>query len=85
MFRLLVCLSLVATALAQLGINEKTFHAVGAHAYGSHASLGGVDNVTPMHLSSLDSQDEFVALNHPRFPAHQVRVKKSNFCDPTVK
>ena len=36
-------------------------------------------------LASVTSQDEFVALTHPRFPAHQVRVKKTPFCDPTVK
>lgn len=27
----------------------------------------------------------YTALTHPRFPAHQVRVKKTDFCDPTVK
>ncbi|KAG6916576.1 hypothetical protein DXG01_006347 [Tephrocybe rancida] len=37
----------------------------------------------PLHLSSVGS-DEFTALSHPNFPNHQVRVKKSYFCDPTV-
>lgn len=27
----------------------------------------------------------FTTLAHPRFPAHQVRIKKTEFCDPTVK
>lgn len=36
------------------------------------------------HLSSISSHSEFTTLRHPRFPTHQVRVKKSNFCDPTV-
>ncbi|KJA21650.1 hypothetical protein HYPSUDRAFT_41773 [Hypholoma sublateritium FD-334 SS-4] len=36
-----------------------------------------------LHLSSLQ-EDGFAALSHPRFPNHRVRVKKSNFCDPTV-
>lgn len=35
-------------------------------------------------LSSIDS-DHYTALANPRFPRHQVRVKKTNFCDPTVK
>ena len=42
-------------------------------------------NVTTMHLSELGSTDEFTTLVHPRFPYYQVRVKKTNFCDPTVK
>ena len=37
-----------------------------------------------LHLSSLQ-EDGFASLSHPRFPNHRVRVKKSNFCDPTVK
>ena len=42
-------------------------------------------NVTTMHLSELGSTDEFTALVHPKFPYHQVRIKKTEFCDPTVK
>lgn len=42
-------------------------------------------NVTTMHLSELRSTDEFTTLDHPKFPYHQVRVKKTKFCDPTVK
>jgi hypothetical protein len=42
------------------------------------------DGSTLMHLSSIAS-NEFTALSHPRFPNHQVRVKKSNFCDSTVR
>ena len=36
------------------------------------------------HLSSI-GVSEYTALTHPRFPNHRVRIKKSNFCDPTVK
>lgn len=36
------------------------------------------------HLSSI-RDSEYTALTHPRFPNHRVRIKKSNFCDPTVK
>lgn len=77
MFRLLGCLSLAATALAQFAINPNVLN--------GHSGLGRIENVTTMHLSALGIKDEFVALRHPGFPAHQVRVKKTNFCDPTVK
>ncbi|KAI0751275.1 peptidase S10 serine carboxypeptidase [Daedaleopsis nitida] len=43
-----------------------------------------VANVSTRSLASVASQDEFLALSHPRFPVHQVRIKKSEFCDPTV-
>ncbi|KAJ3532604.1 hypothetical protein NMY22_g7676 [Coprinellus aureogranulatus] len=39
---------------------------------------------TPLgHLSAL-SQSRFTVLEHPSFPNHQVRVKKTRFCDGTV-
>ena len=41
--------------------------------------------VSTRSLASVNSQDEFLALSHPRFPAHQLRIKKTEFCDPTVK
>ena len=40
--------------------------------------------VQPLHLSSIGSGG-FTALSHPSFPNYCVRVKKSHFCDPTVK
>jgi len=40
--------------------------------------------VQSLHLFSIGSEG-FTALSHPKFPNHRVRVKKSNFCDPTVK
>ena len=42
-------------------------------------------NFSTRSLASVTSHDEYLALAHPRFPAHQVRVKKTEFCDPTVK
>ncbi|KAJ3532250.1 hypothetical protein NM688_g7451 [Phlebia brevispora] len=41
-------------------------------------------NITTIQLSSITEENAYTVLTHPRFPAHQVRVKKSNFCDPTV-
>ena len=35
--------------------------------------------------AAVTAQDEFTTLTHPSFSRHQVRVKKTNFCDPTVK
>ncbi len=37
-----------------------------------------------LHLSSLQSEN-FIAVSHSKYPAHGLRIKKSNFCDPTVK
>ena len=45
---------------------------------------GYVDLPKTMYLSNMKSH-EFTTLSHPRFPNHQVRLKKSHFCDPTVK
>ena len=38
-----------------------------------------------MHLSMLQSKEEFTTLYHLAHPSHRVRIKKSDFCDPTVK
>ncbi|KAF8629355.1 hypothetical protein AX15_003491 [Amanita polypyramis BW_CC] len=40
----------------------------------------------PLHLNlNLSSVTEnYELLYHPSFPKHNIRVKKSNFCDPTV-
>jgi hypothetical protein len=46
--------------------------------------LQGINGSSVRHLSSVTSTD-FTAISHPHFPNHQVRIKKSNFCDPTVK
>ncbi|KIJ27000.1 hypothetical protein M422DRAFT_71784 [Sphaerobolus stellatus SS14] len=39
--------------------------------------------VTPIHLNSISNT--FTTLEHPAFPAHQVRIKRTDFCDPVVK
>ncbi|TFK64448.1 alpha/beta-hydrolase [Pluteus cervinus] len=51
---------------------------------GKHKNEAGRETaITTLRLNSLDV-DAFTVLSHPRFPSHQVRVKKSDFCDPTV-
>ncbi|KAE9404338.1 serine carboxypeptidase [Gymnopus androsaceus JB14] len=39
---------------------------------------------TPLETLSNVKDLEFSVLGHPFFPRHSVRIKKSNFCDPTV-
>ncbi|PPR03321.1 hypothetical protein CVT24_012597 [Panaeolus cyanescens] len=41
------------------------------------------DTPKQLHLSAVKS-DNFTVLSHPNFPNHSIRVKKSDFCDPTV-
>ena len=55
----------------------------------SVGNLGGgqleiAANLTKAQLSFVE-EAAFTALTHPNFPSYQVRVKKTNFCDPTVK
>ncbi|KAJ6456224.1 serine carboxypeptidase [Mycena vitilis] len=40
---------------------------------------------TPMEDMNLLSETEFSVLSHPVFPNYNVRIKKSTFCDETVK
>ncbi|KAJ7765302.1 serine carboxypeptidase [Mycena metata] len=40
---------------------------------------------TPMEDMNILSETEFTVLSHPVFPQYNVRIKKSTFCDPTVK
>lgn len=42
------------------------------------------DSAQKLHLSTL-GVDGFTHLQHSRYPNHRVRIKKSTFCDPTVK
>ena len=42
-------------------------------------------NFTTMNLSDLGLKDEFTVFSHPSFLNYQVRIKKTDFCDPTVK
>lgn len=75
-------LTLASSALAQLESWPVAYDRVlQTNRFTSHH----VANITTMHLSSLAAGEGFITLNHPRFPAHQVRVKKTDFCDPTVK
>ncbi|KAI0317738.1 peptidase S10 serine carboxypeptidase [Amylostereum chailletii] len=58
---------------------------VGSHRL-ADTNFGTLNNfsVTTLHLSSITSEDGYTTLTHPGFPGHGVRVKKTDFCDPTV-
>lgn len=76
--------SIATSALAQLQPLSNAYD-VQARLRATSGDSGRVQNVTTLHLSALAVGDDFTTLNHPGFPAHQVRVKKTEFCDPTVK
>ena len=40
---------------------------------------------TPLEDLSVLSTTEFTTLAHPAFPKYNVRIKKSDFCDGTVR
>jgi len=66
----------------KLGLKQPT-----AKAYAQPAYAVSYDDglFTPVeHLSAL-SVDSFTTFGHPYFPNHSARIKKTNFCDPTVK
>ena len=76
-----ICLLLACVALGAVSTN--TWY---QDSYGAASSLSGnnAPKSTIDHLSSI-GDSEYTALTHLRFPNHRVRIKKSNFCDPTVK
>lgn len=40
---------------------------------------------TPVESLELLSESQFSTLRHPVFPRHSVRIKKTPFCDQTVR
>lgn len=53
-----------------------------AHVLHLNASKNYVET---MHLSAIRSTEEYTVLKHAKHPGHSVRVKKTDFCDSTVK
>lgn len=45
---------------------------------------GGLFALYPKSLSLL-SHDHFEIFDHPLYPEHSVRIKKTDFCDDTVR
>lgn len=72
-----------ATSQSVLGFKQST--TTTANAQSPYAVSCDDGLFTPVeHLSAL-SADSFTTLDHPYFPNYSVRIKKSNFCDATVK
>ena len=71
----LLCLVVAAVPLVLAGAEQ-------VHLSTGRSVVAGTNDIS---LASITDVDSFVALTHPSFPAHQVRVKKTEFCDPTVK
>jgi hypothetical protein len=78
-----VCDSLMVALLASI----RSLAAVVAVQILAQGAFGQQTAVhTPiLQLSSITAKDEFTTLTHPRFRGHSVRVKQTDFCDPTVK
>jgi hypothetical protein len=85
-----ICLLLAFLAPVAVSTNAWYQDSYGAGVLNAASSLAdslGFNDApksTINHLSSI-GDSEYTALTHPRFPNHRVRIKKSNFCDPTVK
>ena len=82
MFRSLAVPALLALGVAAKALGLQVVLDSGAASIGA-LSLNGTRST--QSLASVTSYDEFVSLTHSRYPSHRVRVKKSDFCDPTVK
>lgn len=75
------CFLLLGLAVSStFGVAQKPF-SVGTSAFDSYdAGL-----FSPMEDLGLLSTSEFTTLGHPLFPNYNVRIKKSDFCDGSVR
>ena len=67
---------------------------VGAQVHASQVPLGNLNAkfepydaglFTPLEDLGVLSATEFTTLAHPAFPKYNVRIKRSDFCDGTVR
>ncbi|KAH6905879.1 alpha/beta-hydrolase [Coprinopsis sp. MPI-PUGE-AT-0042] len=60
---------------------------VGSSNLSSDVGSGSYDSglFTPLESLSVLSESQFSTLQHPSFPKHSVRIKRSKFCDGTVR
>jgi hypothetical protein len=77
LIRLLIALLALAVGI---GAHKQTILADKLH----NETVSNDLPVLPESLASLRSIDSFTTLSHARFPHHAVRIKRSDFCDPTV-
>jgi hypothetical protein len=80
LIRLLTSLPLLAVAVGIAANKQVTF------TDDKHFHVEAIPDIltAPKNLASVTSEDSFTTLSHARFPHHAVRIKKSDFCDPTV-
>lgn len=83
LLKVFVCLVLICGALAADQVILNSDSAFWRNNRGLNLSGNAIYNT--LTLASIKSTDEFTTLIHPDIPGHRVRVKKTNFCDPTVK
>ncbi|PPQ84537.1 hypothetical protein CVT25_007607 [Psilocybe cyanescens] len=69
--------------IGHLNIDSRLNHFPCPNAGGYELYTDGL--FTPVEDLSILSETEFTKLSHPEFPRYGVRVKKSTFCDETVK
>ena len=77
------------------GLKVACVAAAGRQAYLSSHNLGKSNILagqsydeglfTPLESLELLSESQFTTLGHPMFPYHSVRIKKTRFCDETVR
>ncbi|KAL1946614.1 hypothetical protein VTO73DRAFT_14718 [Trametes versicolor] len=80
--------ALAVLACGALASSQAPFHfdatAAAAGSAANPLSVGTYSSPGNLTLSSIASRDEYTAFAHPRYPAHRVRIKQTEFCDPTV-
>lgn len=79
----------VAMLLASLvyagALQNVLFDGNGTGTHPRLATHAPATNISSLHMSLVDLGTKYTALSHPSYPDHSVRIKKSDFCDPTVK
>ena len=78
LFRSVVLVGLVASSL--VGAAQQPL-VIGGNSFGHYDA--GLFN--PVEDLGLLSTSEFTTLGHPAFPNYNVRIKKSDFCDGSVR
>jgi len=87
---LLACLCFISATVAQIVFESsaqqslRTNHVNKTEMF-TWAGDGPNGLFTPLESLSLLKEDQFTTMHHPFFPKYSVRIKKSDFCDPTVK
>ena len=68
-----------------LGLKQPTANSAKAYAQSAYSVSYDDGLFTPVEHLGVLSVDSFTTLGHPYFPNHSVRIKKTDFCDGTVK